>query len=79
MYRIMAKKKIQSQMDILLEFYKKNPKRAIEHPEIVDWVTKEYIKRTGKVFRDPDRGIRKLHQDGYLIKVKKKYCKIIED
>lgn len=67
----MAKKKKQSQMDILLEYYKNHPGRKIEHPEIVDWVTSEYKKRTGKIFRDPDRGIRKLHQDGYLIKVKK--------
>ena len=28
-------------------------------------------KRTNKAFRDPDRGIRSLHQKGYLIKVKK--------
>jgi len=53
------------------EFFKKNPNRDIPHPEIVDWVTEEYKKKTGKVFRDPDRGIRKLHQMGYLIKVKK--------
>jgi len=65
------KKKKQSQMDILLEYYKNNPGKKIEHPEIVDWVTSEYKKRTGKVFRDPDRGIRKLHQDGYLIKIRK--------
>ena len=28
----------------------------------------EYKKRTGKVFADPDRGIRQLHQNGYLLK-----------
>lgn len=67
----MIDKKQQSQMNLLLEYYKKNPNRDIEHPEIVDWATNEWKKRTGKVFRDPDRGIRKLHQDGYLIKVKK--------
>jgi len=64
-------KKEESQMEFLLEFYKKNPNVDISHPTIVDWVTKEYIKRTGKVFRDPDRGIRKLHQNGLLIKVGK--------
>ena len=68
----MAKLKTsQSQKDLLLEYYKKNSNRDIEHPEVVDWVTNEWKKRTGKVFRDPDRGIRKLHQNGYLIKVKK--------
>lgn len=49
----------------------KNPNRDIPHPEIVDWATNEWTRRTGEVFRDPDRGIRKLHQDGFLIKVKK--------
>lgn len=58
-------------MDLLLEYYRRNPNRDIEHPEVVDWVTGEWRERTGKVFRDPDRGIRKLHQDGYLIKVTK--------
>jgi 5-methylcytosine-specific restriction endonuclease McrA len=54
-----------------MEFFKKNPNRDVSHPEVVDWVTAEYLKRTGKVFRDPDRGIRKLHQVGYLKKIKK--------
>jgi hypothetical protein len=60
-----------SQLDLLMEYFKKNPKRDIEHPEIVDWVVAEYKKRTGKVFRDPYRGIRRLSQDGLLIKVRK--------
>lgn len=51
-----------------MEFYKQNPNRDILHPEIVDWADSEFLKRTGKKFRDPDRGIRKLHQEGYLIK-----------
>lgn len=60
-----------SQKDIILEFYKKNPNRDIPHPEAVDWITTEYLKRTGNIFRDPDRGIRKLSQEGYLIKINK--------
>ena len=64
------KKKI-TQAEIIMEFFRNNPKRDIEHPEIVDWVTKEYQMRTGEVFRDPDRQIRKFHQGGTLIKVKK--------
>jgi hypothetical protein len=63
-------KKPMSQRDFLLEYYKSNPNRNIKHPEIVDWATNEYRKRIGKIFRDPDRGIRKLHQEGYLIKIK---------
>jgi hypothetical protein len=54
-----------------MEYFKKNPKRNIEHPEIVDWVYKEWQRRTGKVFRDPDRAIRKLSQQGVLIKMGK--------
>jgi len=60
-----------TQKELLIEFFKNNPNRNIEHPEVVDWVTQEYKKRTVLVFRDPDRGIRKLHQSGFLIKVKK--------
>ena len=65
------------QSELLMEFFKKNPNRDIPHPEVVDWVTAEYLKRTGKVFRDPDRGIRKLHQNGYLKKIKKEYIGMI--
>jgi hypothetical protein len=61
----------QSQLDLLMEYFKKNPNRDITHPEIVDWATAEWLRRTGKVFRDPDRGIRSLSQNGLLIKVAK--------
>lgn len=60
-----------TQRALILEYFKSNPNRDIEHPEIVDWLTKTYKKRAGEVFRDPDRGIRQLAQQGYLIKVKK--------
>jgi len=60
-----------TQAQIVMEYFKNNPNREIRHPEIVDWVTKEFLKRTGKVFRDPDRQIRQLHQKGRLIKAKK--------
>lgn len=60
-----------SQLDLIMEFFKANPKRDIAHPEVVDWVVQEWQKRTGKVFRDPDRGIRSLHQKGYLQKIAK--------
>lgn len=60
-----------TQSEIIMEYFKNNPRKDIKHPEIVDWVTEEYKKRTGKIFRDPDRQIRKFHQQGLLIKVKK--------
>ena len=54
-----------------MEYFKNHPKKDINYPEIVDWVVAEYQKRTGAVFRDPDRGIRNLSQAGLLIKVAK--------
>ena len=63
--------KSQTQLDLLMEYFENNPNRDIPHRESVDWATNEWTKRTGGVFRDPDRGIRQLHQNGYLIKVKK--------
>jgi hypothetical protein len=60
-----------SQLDIIKEFFINNPNRDIKHSEVVDWVTEEFKKRTGNVFRDPDRGIRSLSQKGFLIKVAK--------
>src|SRR3990167_9563902 len=59
------------QKDLIVEFFKKNPNRDIKHPEVVDWVVATYKKRTGKVFRDPDRAIRQLSQSGFLIKIAK--------
>ena len=60
-----------TQESLLLEFFQNNPNRDIHHPEIVDWATAEHLKRTGNIFRDPDRGIRKLHQNGHLQKIAK--------
>jgi len=60
-----------SQEELVKEFYIKNPNREIQHQEAVDWLNSEYKRRTGKVFRDPDRAIRKLSQSGFLIKIRK--------
>lgn len=59
------------QQDLIIEFFKNNPNRDIKHPEVVDWVVETYRERTGNVFRDPDRAIRKLSQAGFLIKIAK--------
>jgi len=60
-----------TQEEIIKEFYINNPNRDIRHAEAVDWATKEYRYKTGKVLRDPDRAVRKLYQKGILIKVSK--------
>lgn len=66
-----AKNKSIIQKDLIIEFFKKNPNRNIKHPEVVDWVVATYKKRTGNVFRDPDRAIRYLSQSGFLVKIAK--------
>ena len=66
----MQEKKI-TQMEIIMQYFKNHPNRDIKHPEIVDYVTEEYKKLTGSVLRDPDRAIRKLSQEGFLIKIAK--------
>lgn len=64
-----------TQLDLLKEYFIKHPYKEIKHPEIVDWVTSEWEKRMGGKFRDPDRGIRSLAQQGFLKKVGKGiYC-----
>lgn len=60
-----------TQLDLVKEYFIKHPKKEIHHPEVVDWLTAEWKKRTGEVFRDPDRAIRSLSQKGFLIKIKK--------
>ncbi|MDR1215319.1 MAG: HNH endonuclease [Treponema sp.] len=65
MYKTLTQKKL------VIEFFEKNPYRDIKHPEVVDWLTKEWLKRKGEVFRDPDRAIRLLSQQGFLQKISK--------
>ncbi len=60
-----------TQDDLIREYFINNPNRDIPHPEVVPWLMEEYQKRTGKAFRDPDRGIRKLSQIHFLGKIKK--------
>lgn len=54
-----------------MEYFEAHPNRDIPHAEIVDWLTAEWERRTRTKFRDPDRAIRKLHQEGKLIKIAK--------
>ncbi len=59
------------QKDLLMQYFIEHPDQDIKHPEVVDWVTEKYKELTGEVFRDPDRGIRKLSQEGFLQKIGK--------
>lgn len=66
----MEKPKI-TQKSIIVDYFLQHPNKDVPHPEIVDHVTEEYKRLTGEVLRDPDRAIRKLWQDGFLIKIAK--------
>lgn len=57
--------------DLILEFFKMHPNEDMSHGPVVDWVEEQYLKLYGKKPRDPWRQIRKFHQEGKLIKVKK--------
>ena len=60
-----------TQIELIKDYFQKKPNLNIEHPEVVDWAVSEWAKLTGRVLRDPDRCIRKLHQEGFLVKVSK--------
>ena len=57
--------------DLIMEYFRMNAKRDLEHGPVVDWVEEQYLKSYGKKPRDTWRGIRRLHQEGILIKVRK--------
>lgn len=64
-------KRVLTQGSLILEYFKAHPDRDIPHQEVVDWATVEYERRCGTKFRDPDRFIRKLSQEGQLRKIRK--------
>jgi predicted restriction endonuclease len=57
--------------DLIMEYFHKHSKEELEHGPVVDWVEEQYRKLYGKKPRDTWRGIRRLYQEGILIKVKK--------
>ena len=57
--------------DMIIEYFKNHPNEDLPHGPVVDWVEEEYKRIYGKKPRDTWRAIRKLHQEGFLIKVKK--------
>lgn len=56
---------------MILEYFHNHPNQDLQHGPVVDWVEEQYLKLYRKKPRDPWRAIRKLHQEGKLIKVKK--------
>jgi 5-methylcytosine-specific restriction endonuclease McrA len=66
----MKKKKI-TISDLIMEYYRNHPKEDLPHRPVITWVIKEYEKLYEKMPQDPWREIRKLHEEGILIKVDK--------
>ena len=64
----MSKKSIS---DLIMEYFKSHPKQDLKHGPVVDWVEEQYLNLYGRKPRDTWRAIRKLYQEGKLIKVKK--------
>jgi len=57
--------------DLIMEYFRKHPKEDLKHGPVVDYVEEKYFKIYGRKPRDTWRQIRRLHQEGILIKVKK--------
>ncbi len=57
--------------ELVLEYFEKHPDEDISHGPVVDWVSSQWLKDHDTPPRDTWRAIRKLYQEGKLIKVKK--------
>lgn len=57
--------------ELVLEYFRMHPNEDLRHGPVVDWVEEQYMKLTGGKPRDTWRAIRKLSQEGKLIKVSK--------
>ncbi len=68
-----------SQSELVMDYFMKHPKQDLNHGPVVDWVTKEWLKNHDEPPRDVWRAIRKLHQEGKLIKIKKGVYKFDPD
>lgn len=57
--------------DLIIDFFNLHPSQDFEHGPVVDYVEEKYKKLYGKKPRDTWRSIRNLHEQGFLIKVRK--------
>lgn len=60
-----------TQKEFVLSYYKSRPNEEINHKVVVDWVVTEWERRNNTKFRDPDRAIRSLYEEGLLQKISK--------
>jgi hypothetical protein len=56
---------------LVLEYFKNHPQQDLTHAPVVDWVEQQSLAAGGRKPRDTWRTIRKLSQEGILIKVNK--------
>ncbi len=57
---------------LVQEYFEAHPKEDLKHGSVVDWVREQWRQQGHKEPpRDPWRTIRRLHQEGWLIKVRK--------
>jgi hypothetical protein len=56
---------------LIMEYFNAHPQEELEHGPVVDWVAEQWQKTHPEPPRDPWRAIRRLHQMGFLIKVRK--------
>lgn len=56
---------------LVKEYFLARPNQDISHGPVVDWVEEKYVAVHGTKPRDTWRAIRKHHEDGLLVKVKK--------
>ncbi|HAV43298.1 TPA: HNH endonuclease [bacterium] len=57
--------------NLIMEYFQIHPRKELQHDPVVDYVEERYLELYGKKPRDTWRGIRRLHQEGILIKVRK--------
>jgi 5-methylcytosine-specific restriction endonuclease McrA len=58
--------------ELVQEYFQQHPNVDLPHGPVVDWVAEQWLNQGYKTPpRDPWREIRRLHQEGWLIKVRK--------
>jgi 5-methylcytosine-specific restriction endonuclease McrA len=58
--------------ELIQEYFQQHPNTDLPHEPVVDWVTEQWrLQGNETPPRDPWRMIRRLHQEGWLIKVRK--------
>ena len=60
-----------TQGDLVLAYFMERPNIAIRHSDSKKELEEAFFKATGKRFEDSDRAIRKLHDEGKLVKLGK--------